>query len=145
VFAKPESPVVHAGGGHGFGIGPILSILELSRSPSNSSCGNRSATFALHVCACRSLTTHGFSLLYRSVATSQGYTTSGLLMVLPVDFAEEEALLPRIRYKLETLYPAQREFAVCQLLSDVSALLCYYTRMQCFMTCCVYEFRTVPT
>jgi hypothetical protein len=49
VFAKPESPVVHAGGGHGFGIGPILSILELSRSPSNSSCGNRSAAFALPV------------------------------------------------------------------------------------------------
>jgi hypothetical protein len=41
--------------------------------------------------------------------------------VLPVDFAEE-GCLQRIRYKLENLYPAQKEFAVCQLLNDVSSL-----------------------
>lgn len=45
-------------------------------------------------------------------------------MVLPVDFDEGEALLPRIRYKLENLYPAQREFAVCQLLNDVGLPFC---------------------
>jgi hypothetical protein len=53
------------------------------------------------------------------VATSQGYGSNGALLVLPVDFAEE-GCLQRIRYKLENLYPAQKEFAVCQLLNDVS-------------------------
>jgi hypothetical protein len=62
VFAKPDAPPGHShgpgGGGEGtagagsagngggaarggFGIGPILSILELSRSPTNSSRGSR--------------------------------------------------------------------------------------------------------
>lgn len=60
VFAKPDAPPGSGSGGHhigdgggyshetgaednrgGFGIGPILSILELSRSPTNSSRGNR--------------------------------------------------------------------------------------------------------
>jgi len=116
VFAKPDAPPgsggagVFSGGegggyGHesgdgnrgGFGIGPILSILELSRSPTNSSRGN-------------------------SVASSQGYTSSGVLLVLPVDFSED-GCLQRIRYRLENLYPAQREFAVCQLLHEDGAYL----------------------
>lgn len=53
VFAMPDGPPHGqglglgltgegaAGARGGFGIGPILSILELSRSPTNSSCSNR--------------------------------------------------------------------------------------------------------
>ena len=65
-----------------------------------------------------------------SVATSQGYNSSGLLLVLPVDFAEEN-FLQRVRYKLENLYPAQRDFAVCQLLNHVSVGFNLYKTILC--------------
>lgn len=74
------------------------------------------------------------------MATSHGYTSTGLLMVLPVDFDEGEALLPRIRYKLENLYPAQREFAVCQLLNDVSL---HFTCVASLQPCTVPEMGTL--
>ena len=102
-FTRPEgAPSASAGGGgpmdRGFGIGPILSILDLSRSPTNSSRSN-------------------------SVSNSIGYTGNSAILVLPTD-CDEENSLARIRYKLETLYPAQREFAISQLLDNVSRCRC---------------------
>lgn len=59
------------------------------------------------------------------MATSQGYGGNGLLLVLPsLSSLEEEGCLARLRYKLENLYPAQREFAVGQLLSEVRTTSC---------------------
>lgn len=95
-FTRPEGAPGLAD--RGFGIGPILSILDLSRSPTNSSRSN-------------------------SVSNSIGYTGNSAILVLPTD-CEEESSLARIRYKLETLYPAQREFAISQLLDHVSTMSC---------------------
>eukprot|EP01032_Pedospumella_encystans_P018134 gene18134-20651_t len=79
-----------------FAIGSVLSILDISRSPTSSSRSN-------------------------SVCNSLGYNNSSVVQVLPAECDEDS--LQRIRYKLETLYPAQKEFAVTQLLHHDGAYI----------------------
>jgi hypothetical protein len=99
-----------SGGGsqvlRGFGIGPILSILNLSRSPSVTSRSN-------------------------SVCNNSQDAVSSIIYVLPMD-CEEENSLQRIRYKLETLYPAQKDYVITQLLDNVSSC--------CVVLCCILLF-----
>lgn len=54
---------------------------------------------------------------YVTCPSQQSYSSS--MLVLPSDIYEEDSL-HRIRYKLENLYPAQRDFVVAQLMDKVS-------------------------
>ena len=91
-----------------YGMGPILSILDLSRSRAGSGLSNDHSP--------------------------GGQLSNLVVQVLPTD-CDEENSLQRIRYKLENLYPTQKDYAITQLLDKVKRVV--------FVSCALFSTSTL--